>query len=71
MLKEHTTKVGTWLEKISEDSKKGLRVIHKIIEVDGKKRFKLDGFSGTGQHLRGTSQEMSLKDVYNVPYNEA
>ena len=35
-------KLQSWTVRISDDSKKGLRVIHKIMEVEGKKRFKLD-----------------------------
>ena len=33
-------KLVPWVEKLSEENKKGLRVINKIMEVDGKKRFK-------------------------------
>jgi hypothetical protein len=33
-------KLIPWLDKLSEENKKGLRVINKIMEVDGKKRFK-------------------------------
>jgi hypothetical protein len=33
-------KLMPWLDKLSEENKKGLRVINKIMEVDGKKRFK-------------------------------
>jgi hypothetical protein len=31
-----------WIVKISEENKKGLKVIQKVIVVDGKKRFKKD-----------------------------
>jgi hypothetical protein len=39
-------KIGVWVDRLSEDNKKGLRVLHKILEVDGKKRFKLDQPNG-------------------------
>jgi hypothetical protein len=58
-------KIQVWLEKLTEDNKKGLRVLHKIMEVDGKKRFKLDAPSGE------TKQELLIKDVYSVPFEEA
>jgi hypothetical protein len=29
-----------WLEKISEENKKGLRIIQKVVEVEGRKRFR-------------------------------
>ena len=50
-------RLATWLEKISEENKKGLRVIHKVLEVDGKKRFNIDG---AGHDQR---QDLLLKDV--------
>jgi hypothetical protein len=36
-------KLYAWAEKLNEDNKKGLRIIHKVVEVEGKKRFKVDG----------------------------
>lgn len=58
-------KLHTWIERISEDNKKGLRVLHKVLEVDGKKRFKLDGA------VKDARGDLSLKEVYSVPYEEA
>jgi hypothetical protein len=51
-----------WLEKISEDNKKGLRVISKIMEVDGRKRFKLDGLAVAAKNA-AAPRDLSLKDV--------
>jgi hypothetical protein len=58
-------KLHTWIEKISEDNKKGLRVIHKILEVDGKKRFKPDGTVKDGR------TDLLMKDVNSVPIEDA
>ena len=58
-------RLAAWVEKISEDNKKGLRVLHKILEVDGKKRFKKDESSAT------TKAGFVAKDVYAVPFEEA
>lgn len=63
-------KTLVWLERISEDNKKGLRVISKIMEVDGRKRFKLDGLAVAANNT-AAPRDLSLKDVYNVPYDEA
>jgi len=57
--------MSIWLEKLNEDNKKGLRVLHKIMEVDGKKRFKVDAPTGDQK------QEILIKDVYSVPFEEA
>jgi len=59
-----------WLEKISEDNKKGLRVISKIMEVDGRKRFKLDGLAVAAKNA-AAPRDLSLKDVQTVPIGEA
>ena len=36
------SKLSPWLDKLTEENKKGLRLINKVMEVDGKKRFKKD-----------------------------
>lgn len=36
------SKLSPWLDKLTEENKKGLRLIKKVMEVDGKKRFKKD-----------------------------
>ena len=35
-------KLNAWISTLSEDNKKGLRVIKKVLEVEGKKKFKMD-----------------------------
>ena len=57
-------RLHNWIEKIPEESKKGLRIIQKILDVDGKKRFKLEG---TVQQIR----ELSISEVNSIPFEEA
>jgi hypothetical protein len=58
-------KLLPWIDKISEENKKGLRVINKILEVDGKKRFKKE------EHGHQLKHDLLVKDVYAIPYEDA
>lgn len=58
-------RLAPWLEKLSEDNKKGLRLMSKVMEVDGKKRFKKD------DHGHQLKHDMLVKDVYAVPIEDA
>lgn len=53
--------LSNWVERISDDNKKGLRVIQKVLEVDGKKKFKKDN---ENTH----NKELLIKDVFSIPY---
>ena len=57
--------LNDWVERISEDNKKGLRVIQKVLEVDGKKKFKKDPESNKN------GKELLIKDVFNIPFEQA
>lgn len=56
--------LSEWVERINDDNKKGLRVIQKVLEVDGKKKFKKD--NETTQN-----KELLIKDVFSIPFEQA
>jgi hypothetical protein len=54
--------LSEWVERLSEDNKKGLRVIQKVLEVNGDKKFKKDPENNK-------NKELLIKDVFSVPYD--
>jgi len=46
VLKEHCWKLLKWVHSLSEENKKGLRIISTVLEIRGAKRFK---DKGTGE----------------------
>jgi hypothetical protein len=56
--------LSEWVERLSEDNKKGLRVIQKVLEVNGDKKFKKDPENNK-------NKELLIKDVFSVPYEQA
>ncbi len=59
--KSQVAELNNWVERLSDENKKGLRVIQKVLEVDGKKKFKKD--TETTQN-----KELLIKDVFSIPY---
>jgi len=54
--------LSEWVERLSEDNKKGLRVIQKVLDVNGDKKFKKDPENNK-------NKELLIKDVLSVPYD--
>jgi hypothetical protein len=58
-------KLLLWVDKISEENKRGLRVLNKVLEVDGKKKFKKEDHGNQLKH------DLIVKDVYAIPFEDA
>jgi len=56
--KEHCWKLLKWVNDLSEENKKGLRIISTVLEIRGAKRFK---DKGAGKH--------ELESVYSFDVN--
>jgi len=62
----HVWKLLKWVNNISEQNKKGLRVLKTIIEIRGNKRFKQMGqFSNSEAQFEDDIFTMNVKKEFN------